>query len=146
MHIKMKNKSNRYDINRPRSGHGHKYSKYKKFLNMMMLICIMQHLSNIWSSTHEKPRLSWEKSVYIAGTDCLVKQRVSIYRQHVRQLQYQQLAVEEHLCTCGDGKFYLFPFFTILQENKSLRKSYQHYFRNSNLSSIKRLNSQNLLK
>ena len=36
----MKNKSNRYDINRPRSGHGHKYSKYKKYLIMMMLIYI----------------------------------------------------------------------------------------------------------
>ena len=27
--MKMKNKSHRYDINRPRSRHGHKYSKYK---------------------------------------------------------------------------------------------------------------------
>ena len=29
---KMKNKSNRYDINRPNSRHGHKYSTYKKCL------------------------------------------------------------------------------------------------------------------
>ena len=28
----------RYDINRPRSRHGHEYSKYKKCFNMMMLI------------------------------------------------------------------------------------------------------------
>ena len=48
--------------------------------------------------------------------------------QHVRQLQYQQLADEEHLRPCGDGKFYMFPFFTILQENKSVRRSYQDYF------------------
>ena len=41
-----KNKSHRYDINRPRSSHGHKYSKYKKCLTMIMLICIKQHLSN----------------------------------------------------------------------------------------------------
>ena len=29
--IEMKNRSHRYDINRPRSRHGHKYSKYKKY-------------------------------------------------------------------------------------------------------------------
>ena len=38
MHMKIKNKSNRYDINRPRSRHRHKNSKYKKYLSMMMLI------------------------------------------------------------------------------------------------------------
>ena len=42
-------KSHKYDINRPRSKHGHKYSKYEKCLNMMMLSCIKQHLSNTWS-------------------------------------------------------------------------------------------------
>ena len=38
--MKMKNRLHRYVINRPRSRHEHKYSKYKKFLSMMMLICI----------------------------------------------------------------------------------------------------------
>ena len=46
-HLTLKKRSHRYDINRPRSRHGHKYSKYKKCLSMMMLICIKQHLSNI---------------------------------------------------------------------------------------------------
>ena len=40
-------RSHRYDINRPRSRHGHKYSKYKKCLSMMMLMGVKQHLSNI---------------------------------------------------------------------------------------------------
>ena len=35
--MKMKNRSHRSDLNRPRPGHGHKYSKYKKVLSMMML-------------------------------------------------------------------------------------------------------------
>ena len=39
--------SHRYDINRPSSRHGIKYSKYKKCLSMMMLIFINQHISNI---------------------------------------------------------------------------------------------------
>ena len=39
----MKKISHRYDINRTRSIDGHKYSKYKKCLRMMMLVCIKQH-------------------------------------------------------------------------------------------------------
>ena len=37
MKMKMKNRSHRYGINRTRSRHGNKYSKYKKCLSMMML-------------------------------------------------------------------------------------------------------------
>ena len=42
--MKMKNRSHRYNINRCRSIHWHKYSVCKKCLTMMMLICIKQHL------------------------------------------------------------------------------------------------------
>ena len=38
--MKMKKRSHRCDINRPRSRNGHKYSKCKKCLSMMMLTCI----------------------------------------------------------------------------------------------------------
>ena len=68
------------------------------------------------------------KEKYIGEVGCLVKEWTSIYRQHKRQPQYQQLAVEEHLRIWGDGKFDMFPFFKILQENKSFRKSYEDYF------------------
>ena len=37
----------RYDINRRRSRHGHKFSKYKKYVSIMMVIFIKQRLSNI---------------------------------------------------------------------------------------------------
>ena len=50
----MKNRSQRYDINKPKSIHGHKYIKCKMSLGIMMVIRIKQHLSNIWSSIHEK--------------------------------------------------------------------------------------------
>ena len=40
MNMKTKNRSHGYDIERPRSRHGHKYSKYKKCHRIMMLICI----------------------------------------------------------------------------------------------------------
>ena len=57
--MQMKNRSHRYDIDRPKSWHGHKYSKYKKRLSMVMLMCIKQHLSNIWSSIYEKVKQHW---------------------------------------------------------------------------------------
>ena len=54
MRLKMKNRLQRSDINRPSLRHGHKYPKYKMCLSLMTVICIKQHLSNILSSIHEK--------------------------------------------------------------------------------------------
>ena len=53
------NRWHRYDINRPIPKHGHKYSKYEKSLSITMLICIKQHLSNIWSWILEKVKQHW---------------------------------------------------------------------------------------
>ena len=39
------------------------------------------------------------KEKCIKETSCLVKGRINIYKQHIRQPQYQQLAVEENLHT-----------------------------------------------
>ena len=51
MKVKMKNWSQRYDINNPRSRHGDKYKKYKKCLTMIMLASPKQHLKlNSWKS------------------------------------------------------------------------------------------------
>ena len=47
MRLNMKNRSSRYDINRPRCRHGYKYTKCEICLDIMMVICIKQHLSNI---------------------------------------------------------------------------------------------------
>ena len=40
----MKNRSHKYDINRPRSRQGHRYTKYQMCHNKMMVISIKQHL------------------------------------------------------------------------------------------------------
>ena len=47
MTMKMKNRLHRYGINRPRPRHRHTYTKYRMYLNMMMAICIKEHLSKI---------------------------------------------------------------------------------------------------
>ena len=40
MKMKMKNRSHRYDINRPRARHGRKYTKYRKCLRRW---CVYMH-------------------------------------------------------------------------------------------------------
>ena len=47
MRLKIKNRSHRYDINKLRPRHGHKYTKCKMCFSMMMIVCTKQHLSNI---------------------------------------------------------------------------------------------------
>ena len=47
MRPKMKNRSQRYDINRPRPWYGPKCTKYKVCLSIIMFLCVKQHLSNI---------------------------------------------------------------------------------------------------
>ena len=53
MRLKMENRSQRYDINRARTRHGYKYTKYKICLGIMVR-CNKQHLSKILGSIHEK--------------------------------------------------------------------------------------------
>ena len=52
--LKIRNRSHRYNIIRPRHRYGNKYTKYKIYLSMMKFICINQHLNNVWGSIHEK--------------------------------------------------------------------------------------------
>ena len=61
MKTRMKNKSrsHKYNIERPRPRNGRKCTKYKIYVNLMMVICIKRHLSNIWSSIHKKVKQNW---------------------------------------------------------------------------------------
>ena len=43
LRLKMKNRSQRYDINRPSPRYGHKYTQCKMCLSIMMVLCIKQH-------------------------------------------------------------------------------------------------------
>ena len=63
--------------------------------------------------------------IYIYIRNRLSSERANKYLQAT----HQTAAVEEHLGTCADGKIHMFPFFKILQENKSLRKSCEDYFK-----------------
>ena len=73
--MKMKMKINNIlhieNINRTRSRHGDKYSKYKKCFSMIMLICVKRHLSSIMkklSNTEAelKKSVAYKKSVCLS--------------------------------------------------------------------------------
>ena len=99
MRLKIKNRSQKYNINRPRSRYEHNYTKYKMYLSIMMITCIKQHLSNIWSSILEKVKQHWgwvekksvayKKSVYCA-TWCSWWLLANLhYIPHLQQASYQ---------------------------------------------------------
>ena len=69
----MKNKSHRYDINWSRTRHGHKYTKYRICLIIMMIIGIKQHLSNTWSSIHKK----------LSSTEAKLEKSVAYIKKYV---------------------------------------------------------------
>ena len=47
---------------------------------------------------------------YIGKTGGQLKERLSIYRQHIRQPEYEKIEVERHLRRCAKGIFKIFPF------------------------------------
>ena len=57
-----------------------------------------------------------------------LKDRVRVYRQHIRQPQYQQLKVEGHLTVCGNGEFRILSLLQMHSQDASLRRSYQTRF------------------
>ena len=65
---------------------------------------------------------------YIGQTGGQLKERLSIYRQHIRQPEYEKIEVERHLRTCAKGIFKIFPFFKMKENNKILRECYEDHF------------------
>ena len=65
---------------------------------------------------------------YIGHTGGQLKERVSIYRQHIRQHKYEKIEVERHLRTCAKGIIKIFPFLKMKKNNKILREYYEDHF------------------
>ena len=53
---------------------------------------------------------------YIGQTTGQLEERLSFYRQHIQQTEYEKIEVERHLRTCAKGK------------NKILRECYENNF------------------
>ena len=65
---------------------------------------------------------------YNGQTGEQLKERLSIYRQCIRQPEYEKIEVERHLRTYAKGIFKIFPFFKIKENNKILRQFYEYRF------------------
>ena len=57
-----------------------------------------------------------------------LRDRVRIYRQHIRQPKHQMLKVEEHLRNCGNGQFKIFPFLKMRSKDTELRRAFEERF------------------
>ena len=57
-----------------------------------------------------------------------LRDRVRVYRQHIRQPEHQKLKVEEHLRTCGKGTFKIFPLLQMWSSEIALCRSYERNF------------------
>ena len=69
------------------------------------------------------------KEEYIGETgigDSKLRDRVRIYRQHIRQPEHEKLKVEKHLRPCGKGNFTIFPFLQLRSNDTDLRREYEN--------------------
>ena len=57
-----------------------------------------------------------------------LRDRIRIYRQHIRQPQHEKLKLEKHLRTCGKGNFTIFPFLQLRSNNTDLRREHKDCF------------------
>ena len=60
--------------------------------------------------------------------DSKLRDRVRIYRQHIRQSDHEKLKVEKHLRTCVKRNFTIFPFLQLRSNDTDLRREYEDYF------------------
>ena len=68
-----------------------------------------------------------------------LRNRVSVYRQHIWQPQFQQLKVEGHLRVCGNGEFRIFPLLQMRSQDTSLRQSYETRFQQKSKTKLNKL-------
>lgn len=76
---------------------------------------------------------------YIGQTGSLLKERVSVYKQHIQYPQYPMLKVGQHIWTFRKREVTIFPFFQIKEDNKALREAYEDFF-------MKKFHAHNLMQ
>ena len=89
MKLKMKNRSHRYDLNRPKLRQRHKYSKYEKSLSMIMLYVLtntqatfetqfMKKLSNTKTELKKKKKTLLIKK-HVLVLKAIISHRIQVY-------------------------------------------------------------------
>lgn len=68
------------------------------------------------------------KEEYVGQTGNSLSERVRIHKQQIRQPEYRQIPLSEHLEVCAGGKFKIFPFYKCQQDNEEYRKETERKF------------------
>ena len=113
MRLKMKNRSHRYDMNRSWPKRSPKYTKNKMYL-IIIVIGIKQHLSNIWSSVHEKVKQHWD----------WVKKSVAYKKSKYQNLVFNGRVFINEFCYWQDWREELFSLAFAIMECELFLMSY----------------------
>ena len=68
-----------------------------------------------------------------------LRDRVRVYRQHIRQQQCQQLKNEGHLRVCDNGEFRIFPLLQMCSQDTNSRRSYETRFQQKYKTKLNKL-------
>ena len=67
-----------------------------------------------------------EEYIWETGVDkTRLRDMIRVYRQHIKQTEYQELKVKQHLGICGRGSFKIFPFLQMRSNDTNLRRGYE---------------------
>ena len=99
----MKNELRRYDTNRTRPRHDHKYTKYKMCLSMKTFMCNKQHLSNIGSWIHEKVKQNWGR----------VEKNLCFRKNRVFHMIIEEILLPTSIGYCKISDFFLWVIFLV---------------------------------
>ncbi|XP_062579660.1 uncharacterized protein LOC134241640 [Saccostrea cucullata] len=65
---------------------------------------------------------------YIGETSNQLRARVRVHRQHINSPEYRQIPLSEHLDTCGNKQFTIFPFYKLSSESDIQRREKEKHF------------------
>ena len=65
---------------------------------------------------------------YIGQTGTKLADRVRVHKQQIRDPSVRNTPCSEHFDICGNGNFYIYPFYKVSQDNEQLRKAKEDYF------------------
>ena len=68
---------------------------------------------------------------YIGETGGILRNRMTLHRQHIREKKYQILNVSKHISICAKGitpEFHVIPFYKLKTDNENERKIKEKHF------------------
>ena len=74
--------------------------------------------------------MQWLQKQYVGETGDILRNRIRVHRQHVRDKNVRVLHVSEHISTCSKTEpyFSVFPFYKLSNDNVTYRREKEQYF------------------